>query len=119
MLATKLNNINDNINKIGKITGFKKRIVEYEKLTSELEEFSNYLLQIEDTVNNISIPESTIEISDEEYYTNIQYLKEVMKIFDNVDNIEDQIDLYKEILKKIKDVEKYLENRKMEIQTIS
>ena len=117
MMSSRLNTINENINKLNKISGFKKRVVEHEKLTKDIDECTQYLSELETTINDITI-DAPKDITDDEYHENMLFLQKIMNEFSKITNIEDQIVLYKEILQKIKDMDCYLENRKLEIQTI-
>lgn len=118
MLALKLKNINEDITKLNQISGFKKRVTEYEKINKNIEEFSDHLIQLEKEINNIVIEKNNVDITDEEYHNNLQNLQEIIKIFDNSIDIEDQINLQKIIFNKIQDMEIYLNNRELEVNTI-
>ncbi len=117
MMSLKLDSINENINKLNKISGFKKRVIEHEKISKDIDECTQYLSKLETSINDITI-DATNDMTDDEYHENILFLQKMMNEFSKITNIEEQIVLYKNILQKIKDMDHYLENRKLEIQTI-
>ena len=59
-----------------------------------------------------------LELTDEQYNEHIDYLKGINDVYDQLDNVEEQIQIYVEAMNKIKLITKYLENRKMEVVKI-
>ena|SRR5437868_8789598 len=120
MLSEKIKLIQDDIKNLENISGFKKIVAEHTRINGEVQScitYLNQLTQVVDVCENNNDNEN-IELTDDQYNEHIEYLKTVCDIFDQLDNVEDQIPIYIEAMKKVKAVDKYLETRKLEIVNV-
>jgi hypothetical protein len=117
MLSDKIVTIQENISKLKDITGFKSLMKEHEKINKDILECKQ---TIEELVKHLDMSESEIkldlnilDINDNEFEENISFLREFD--FDSNTNIEDQINMYMQIMAKISIMENYITKRKLEI----
>lgn len=122
MLSLKLTTIKNEINKMNEISGFKKMVNEHGRINKELNDCQEYVNNLIKTMNNNDSDSddniNVVDINDEQYAQYIDDLKSVSDIFDQIDNVEDQMKLYFDSMNKIKMVRVYLNKRKMDIITI-
>ena len=134
LIADKIKIIKEDIKNIEKIGGFKKIVSEHARINTELQSCVNsvnelnLLMESFNEKNNSNTTDNTLldendqdiklELTDEQYNEHIDYLKGINDVYDQLDNVEEQIQIYVEAMNKIKLITKYLENRKMEVVKI-
>jgi len=125
MLSLKLTTIKNEIGKMNEISGFKKMVNEHGRINKELNDCQEYVNNLIKTMNsndnndnNNDDNNNIVDINDEQYAQYIDDLKCVSDIFDQIENVEDQMKLYFDSMNKIKIVTAYLNKRKMDIVTI-
>ncbi|AYV76496.1 MAG: hypothetical protein Terrestrivirus7_49 [Terrestrivirus sp.] len=122
MLSLKLTTIKNEIGKMNEISGFKKMVNEHGRINKELNDCQEYVNNLIKTMNNNDSDSNdnnnVVDINDEQYAQYIDDLKSVSDIFDQIENVEDQMKLYFDSMNKIKMVTVYLNKRKMDIVTV-
>ncbi len=119
LLSEKIKVLNDDIKKMENLGGFKKIVTEHSRIQTEIDlcmktvnELNSLMESLHDDTEQNN---KHNEITDDEYNEHINYLRGVSDVFDKLENVEEQIQIYIEAMNKINIVTKYLENRKMEI----
>lgn len=120
MLSDKIKNIQVDITNLENISGFKKMVAEHTRISGDIQTCITSLDELAKTLDSTNENNNTniMELTDDQYNDHVDYLKTICDVFDQMDNIEDQMPIYIEAMKKVKEVEKYLENRKLEIVKI-
>jgi tRNA A37 threonylcarbamoyladenosine dehydratase len=122
MLNQKLAIIQNDINDMNNITGFKKMVSEHTRINKELNDNNEYVNSLMETITksktDVSVEEIP-DINDEQYVQYIEDLKNCSELFDKIENIEDQMKLYFDSMYKVKLVVTYLNKRKTDIITIT
>jgi len=119
MITSKIADIEQKIKNLDEISGFKKSVMEYNKICKELVVCKSMLNQIEEKINTGSNMNNNIEITndiatEEDFTKEMEELDLLCNNFDDLD-LDDQVDVYSILLNKIAKCDKYLENLKMEI----
>ena len=115
MISNKINELENKIKGLDEISGFKKSINEHNKIQKELEKCKTDLEELEKFIDNIDFGNDIIEqITDEQYIQYLTEIKSLTEIFDKLE-IDEQIQVYQNIMTKIKSCDNYLKSRKMEI----
>lgn len=115
MLSEKINELEIKIKALDEISGFKRSITEHNKIQKELETCKIEIEGLEKLITNISIDNNLIEqITDEQYIQYITEIKSLTEIFDKLE-IDEQIQIYQNMMIKIKLCDNYLKSRKQEI----
>jgi hypothetical protein len=128
-LSQDLDELDNKINLLDKVSGFKKSIQEHNKLRKELDDLDSKITEYERTIININInsnsecslkgkPDSdtNLIITDDDYNKHI----EEIKLLSESDYFETQIkepepELYKRLVYLINVCDKYLAERKLEL----
>jgi len=118
MLSEKIKTIQADISNLDNINGFKKIVTEHNRINSDIQSCTATLDTLTQTLDKTNDLDTEGELTDDQYNEHIEYLKTICDIFDQMENIEDQLPIYIEAMMKVKQVEKYLENRKIEIVKI-
>ena len=117
MLDSCLQELESKIKKLDEITGFKKSITEYNKISQELQQCRCSIEELEKFIESgcDNIDCKPIEqITDEEYAQNMKEIKDVAEIFEHL-NIDEQIKLYQKLQQMISSCDTYIKSHKMEI----
>lgn len=114
MLSDKIKELENKIKKLNEINGFKKSITEHNKIQQELEKCKKEVEELERTIDNITLNDICEQITDEQYLEYFDEIKSLTEVFDKLE-INEQIEVYKNIMIKVKMCENYLKSRKLEI----
>lgn len=122
MLSNEINELENKIKALADISGFKKSITEHNKIQKELEKCKTRVEQLEKFVDTISTNDESLisvndqieQITDEIYQQYLSEIKMLNEIFDRLE-IDEQVQVYQNIMNKIKICDNYLKSQKMEI----
>ena len=114
MLSDKLNELEERIKELENINGFKKSIIEHNKIRDDLDKCKININELENFVNEISVNINTNEITDDQFQEYFSEIKSLAEIFDKLE-INEKILVYQNAITKIKICDNYLKSRKMEI----
>lgn len=116
MLYEKINELEVKIKALDEISGLKKSINEHNKIQKELEKCKTDIDELEKFIDNVALDNNNIveQITDEQYMQYFAEIKSLTEIFDKLE-IDEQIQIYQNIMTKVKMCDNYLKSRKMEI----
>lgn len=114
MITNKIKDIENKIKALDDIQGFKKTIDTYNKIQKELDHLKSEIDDMENLINNNNNNEQIEQITDEQYTDYLIEIDSLIKDFDNLE-INQQIELYHNMIHKIKICDNYLKSCKMEI----
>lgn len=126
MLSIKINDLETKIKELDSINGFKKSINQHNVIHKELEQCRNSIVEMEKFIDGLSeIYEKETDgqivqnnpdgqISDEQYTEYLSEITALNDIFGGLD-IDEAIQVYQNVMEKIKLCDNYLKSRKMEI----
>lgn len=117
MIPSKITEIEQKIKGLDSISGFKKSIIEYNKICKDIETCKSMISKFESQINDIcsSSNKDNCDITtDDEFSKEMEELNLMCEHFNELD-LDNQIEVYKILLKKINKCDLYLTNLKMDI----
>jgi hypothetical protein len=114
MLQDMMTDIAEEIEKIEKVTGIKKKINAHEMLTKKIDECEIYIDKLRQSLAPKTVDTFTT-LTDEEFIKMYGELEQMAQELNACENVEDKISIHNIILQNVAKCEQYLNNQKQEI----
>lgn len=117
-INSSIEDVQELINEMDKINGFKKKLEAHAKITTYLQKCKELVNEMTNSINTPILNENDndkfVEITDDEFKLYIDKLNEINDTFDTVETVEEMMILYRNAMNQINIVSNYLEKRKCE-----
>ena len=123
MLRQQISDIQTDIKNMETVTGFKKIVTEHQKIKTKIADCKAQLNELSNIKNALTDsssqdPINLDSIDDTKFMELFGWIKNAKSNFDNITDIESQIETYNDAILKIKICESYLLNQKLDITKI-
>ena len=123
-LSERIKTMQEDVSNFDKINVLKKRMGEFERINSEMGDCRKVLEGYNELVESVFETGSTdsgdsTEMNDKIYQSEMEEMRNCVQTFQQVEDVEEQIQMYCELLPRISKLSRYLSTREMMVETVN